>query len=99
MAEEPLADDRQRRAAELIGRMGEEYLMIEAQADRLHPVDMISAPVFGPDGTVLCTLSLFGFERPLSLSRIAALGDAIGRYCRAAARENQNMVGDVECAR
>ena len=84
MAEEPLADDRQKRAAELIGQMGEDYLMIEAQPDRLHPVMMISAPVFGTDGAVLCTLSLFGFDRPLPLSRIAALGEALGRYCRAA---------------
>ena len=84
MAEEPLADDRQKRAAELIGQRGEDYLMIEAQPDRLHPVMMISAPVFGPDGAVLCTLSLFGFDRPLPLSRIAALGETVGRYCRAA---------------
>jgi DNA-binding IclR family transcriptional regulator len=99
MAEEPLADDRQKRAAELIGQMGEDYLMIEAQADRLHSVDMISAPVFGPDGAVLCTLSLFGFDRPLSLSRIATLGEAIGRYCRAASTENQNILGEAECVR
>jgi DNA-binding IclR family transcriptional regulator len=99
MAEEPLADDRQQRAAKLIGQMGEDYLMIEAQADRLHPVDMISAPVFGPDGAVLCTLSLFGFDRPLSLSRIATLGEAIGRYCRAASTENQNILGEAECVR
>jgi len=99
MADEPLADDRQERAASLISQMGEDYLMIEAQADRLHAVDMISAPVFGPDGAVLCTLSLFGFDRPLSLSRITALGEAIGRYCRAATMENQNMLGEAECAR
>jgi len=99
MAEEPLADDRQERAAELIGQMGEDYLMIEAQADRLHPVDMISAPVFGPDGAVLCTLSLFGFDRPLSLSRISTLGEAIGRYCRAASTGNENILGEAECVR
>jgi DNA-binding IclR family transcriptional regulator len=96
MAKEPLADDRQKRAAELIG---EDYLMIEAQADRLHPVDMISAPVFGPDGAVQCTLSLFGFDRPLSLTRIAALGEAISDYCRAAMTENQNILGEAECVR
>ena len=84
MAEEPLAGDWQKRVAERIGQMGEDYLMIEAQPDRLHPVMMISAPVFGADGTVLCTLSLFGFDRPLPLSRIAALGDAVARHCRAA---------------
>ena len=84
MAEEPLAGDWQKRVAERIGQMGEDYLMIEAQPDRLHPVMMISAPVFGDDGAVLCTLSLYGFDRPLPLSRIAALGEAIARHCRAA---------------
>ncbi|KFG88328.1 Transcriptional regulator [Sphingobium herbicidovorans NBRC 16415] len=108
MAEEPLADDRQQRAAELIGQMGEDYLMIEAQADRVHQVDLISAPIFGPDGAVLCTLSLFGFDRPMSLSRIAALGEAVGRHCRAAMEnaagpgkptEMNDGVGEAECVR
>ncbi len=84
MTEEPLGADWQKRVAERIGQMGEDYLMIEAQPDRLHPVMMISAPVFDADGAVLCTLSLFGFDRPLSLGRIAALGEAVARHCRAA---------------
>ena len=108
MADEPFADERQKIAAALIGQMGEDYLMIEAQPDRLHHVDLISAPVFDGQGEVACTLSLFGFDRPLSLSRIAALGEAAIRHCRAArdqavppgeASQHGNKMGDAECVR
>ena len=71
-------------ATDLIGRMGADYLLIEAEPDRLHQVDLISAPVFDAAGDVVCTLSLFGFDRPLSLARIGALGDALQGYCQAA---------------
>lgn len=87
LADEPFARDRQQQAAEAIGRMGDAYLMIDAQPDRLYNVGLISAPVFDMDGRVSCTLSLFGFEQPLSLSRIATLGDALLRQCHDA-REN-----------
>jgi DNA-binding IclR family transcriptional regulator len=103
LAEEPFADERRQQAAQAIGRMGEAYLMIDAQPDRLHHVGLISAPVFDPEGAVACTLSLFGFERPLSLSRIASLGEALRRHCRAAmmragGRQMHNDLGDAECA-
>lgn len=107
-AEEPFAPERQRLAIDLIGRMGEDYLMIEAQPDSLHNVGLISAPVFDGEGAVLCTLSLFGFDRPLSLSRVAALGGTLERHCRAAMRGaaspadangRDDMMGDAECAR
>jgi len=108
LGEEPFADERQRLAVELIGRMGEDYLMTEALADSLHHVDLISAPVFDLDGTVVCTLSLYGFDRPLSLSRITAMGEVLGRYCLAAMSASSTAAttttshqerGDAECAR
>jgi Transcriptional regulator len=112
LAEEPFARDRQQQAAQAIGRMGDAYLMIDAQPDRLYHAGLISAPVFDMDGRVCCTLSLFGFERPLSLLRIAALGDALLRQCHearekvacaaaSAAPSTQPIrgMGEAECAR
>lgn len=84
LAEMPFADDLQERLARAIAGMGDAYLMIDAAADRLYPVDLVSAPVFAADGSVACTLSLHGFGRPLSLSRLDALGRALHRHCRAA---------------
>lgn len=107
LAKEPLADMRQRHVSEAIGRMGEDYLMIEAQPDRLHQVMLISAPVFDANGAVPCTLSIFGFDRPLSLKRIEALGRTVVRACRAAAlapigeirmHRKANDLGETECA-
>ncbi|WP_375196256.1 IclR family transcriptional regulator [Sphingobium sp.] len=102
LADEPFADDRRKQAIERIGRMGEDYLMIEGQADRLHPVGLISAPVFDADGAIACTLSLFGFDRPMSLSRIHALGRMLDRHCRAASAmrktERNTIWGEAGCA-
>ncbi|MCP1470320.1 DNA-binding IclR family transcriptional regulator [Sphingobium sp. OAS761] len=107
LADEPFADARQRQAAEAIGRMGDAYLMIDALPDRLYPVDLISAPVFDGAGAVVCTLSLFGFDRPLSLKRITLLGNSLIRDCRMAANAltakdagmlNMVGMGDAECA-
>lgn len=104
LAEEPFADERQRLAIELIGRMGEDYLMIDALPNNLHHVGLISAPVFDAEGAVVCTLSLFGFDRPLSLSRITSMGEALRRYCSTAALAKnmeslRKIRGDAECAR
>lgn len=104
LAEEPFADERQRLAIERIGRMGEDYLMIDALSDNLHHVGLISAPVFDAEGAVVCTLSLFGFDRPLSLSRITSMGEALRRYCSTAAlarnvESSYKIRGDAECAR
>jgi DNA-binding IclR family transcriptional regulator len=107
LADAPFEDERQERAAQLLARMGEDYLMIEARSDRFYPVDLISAPVFAADGTVACTISLYGFDRPLSPSRLASLGRELQRHSRAvneafAATQNpvpDETVGDAECAR
>jgi len=102
LADEPFADDRREQAVDRIGRMGEDYLMIEGQPDRLHPVGLISAPVFDADGAVACTLSLFGFDRPMSLSRIHALGRVLDGHCRAASAgrhtERKIIWGEAGCA-
>lgn len=99
LAEAPFAEDRLELAADLIGRMGADYLLIEAEPDRLHQVDLISAPVFDGGGQVVCTLSLFGFDRPLSLSRIGALGQALQGYCRAAMLASGVDAADDEAGR
>lgn len=105
LAATPHAGERQKEAAARIRQMGEDYLMIESHPDRLHHVGLISAPVFDGDGKVACTLSLHGFDRPLSLSRIAGLGQAVMRHARAATDEvagtaagNGQEVGESECA-
>lgn len=74
LADAPFENERRMRAIQLLARMDEDYLLIESRPDQLHHVLQISAPVFGADRAVACTLSLLGFDGPLSSARLADLG-------------------------
>ena len=96
LGEAPFEGERMARATELIARMGGDYLLIETQPDQLYQVGLISAPVFAPDGAVVCTLSLFGIERPLSARRLAALGQGIRLHAQAVT-DSFAVAGEAGC--
>ncbi len=69
LADHPGADLRplEEAATELLG---DDYLLLELEGAARYDVTGISAPVFGPDGSVVLVVGVVGFGRGLPASRI-----------------------------
>jgi hypothetical protein len=52
----------------------EEYFLAEVSPSSSYDVVAMTAPVFGPDGSVLALLALANFPRPASAEAMAGLG-------------------------
>jgi DNA-binding IclR family transcriptional regulator len=76
LARSPAAD---LRSLELAAQnlLGADYLLVELEGAASYDVTGISAPVFGPDGSVVLVVGLVGFGRGLPASRIPEVAERV----------------------
>lgn len=55
----------------------QEYILLELERSVSYRLSMVAAPVFGPDGTVIMAIAMFGFRAPLDASELTRAGDRV----------------------
>jgi DNA-binding IclR family transcriptional regulator len=71
LVSEPRSPELHARLGELIGDLGhEEHQLLKPEVGASYRVNNISAPIFGPQRTVIAGLALLGFDQPLAAARI-----------------------------
>jgi DNA-binding IclR family transcriptional regulator len=78
LLERALSEGADRPLAELLGELGrQDYLLLELEPAHSYRLSMVSAPVFGPDGSVVLALSLFDLPGSLPADQVPALAERL----------------------
>lgn len=77
----------------------QEYILLELEHSVSYRLSMVAAPVFGPEGTMVLALSLFGFRAPLDASQLARAGERLLAATRAVTDAMHGREPDVAAAR
>jgi DNA-binding IclR family transcriptional regulator len=78
LASAPSDDVLQGRVGRIVTELGQrEYHVHDLDPTRTYDVSMIAAPVFGSEGQVVLSMTLIGFDSPLSGATIATYGERL----------------------
>lgn len=77
----------------------QEYILLELEHSVSYRLSMVAAPVFGPEGTMVMALSLFGFRGPLDASQLARAGERLLAATRAVTDAMHGHEPDLGTAR